>query len=574
MLVNNSLSTTDVKDILLDRTDIIDICCLEDSEYYCNHFEILIQCKLCIGIRYIPILIGIPKNWETQLFSIYLIGYGYANNKSSSFKKLGYDDCACFKTYIPHVDPYNGKICIVDLDTILIDAQFEGLFNQCIDIAKSVIEKGIKQENTNDFIKEFTSYWEGFQDCIQADFLRPKDNESTLLKYSHYGESNKLILADKQERLQFWNSTTQICNAAYFKINAGDDILPPDPRYKLPNSFLDILLSKISVKKIKKQYYKLKNPSILLFEISFSDATSVYIGIQIIVGKLIINNASFICSNEVVLRPVSINLIDKNFLIKRLQPFSNHIKDKNFLIIGCGSIGGYVASMLVKSGVEKITLMDFDKLKPINIYRHILGAKYVDRSKVFALSEYLTYNYPDLSITPIEAKLEDSVLKKSITLSDFDYIFSVTGNQNLNLWLETYICDNKLNVKVIYGWNEPLDIGCHSVFVDYSKNGRLKKLFIRLENGTLFDSSSYTAPNQKISIDNNGCGGSYIQYNSDVSIKTSLHCINMFKQSEDSLIDSNYILSEKGSGIYFSKAGLTHSTNYEQQSEIIKTTQL
>ena len=49
------------------------------------------------------------------------------------------------------------------------------------------------------------------------------------------------------------------------------------------------------------------------------------------------------------------------------------IKKLNILIIGLGGVGGYAIESLVRCGVERITLVDGDTIKPSNINRQIIA---------------------------------------------------------------------------------------------------------------------------------------------------------------------------------------------------------
>jgi tRNA A37 threonylcarbamoyladenosine dehydratase len=51
------------------------------------------------------------------------------------------------------------------------------------------------------------------------------------------------------------------------------------------------------------------------------------------------------------------------------------------LLIGCGSLGGYVAHLLSRAGVGRLTLTDNDCLGWENLGRHILGASSIGRWK-------------------------------------------------------------------------------------------------------------------------------------------------------------------------------------------------
>lgn len=59
-----------------------------------------------------------------------------------------------------------------------------------------------------------------------------------------------------------------------------------------------------------------------------------------------------------------LNLIDENKF--------NKLKNTKVLLVGCGGVGGYALETLVRSGVENIDIIDFDKIDITNINRQII----------------------------------------------------------------------------------------------------------------------------------------------------------------------------------------------------------
>mgnify|MGYP000238392865 CR=1 FL=1 len=65
-------------------------------------------------------------------------------------------------------------------------------------------------------------------------------------------------------------------------------------------------------------------------------------------------------------------------------------------IIGCGAVGSTVAENLVRFGLTKITLYDFDTVEPHNIANQMFRAVDIGKPKVEALAEYLCEINPDV----------------------------------------------------------------------------------------------------------------------------------------------------------------------------------
>lgn len=64
-------------------------------------------------------------------------------------------------------------------------------------------------------------------------------------------------------------------------------------------------------------------------------------------------------------------------------------------IVGCGSVGSTIAENLVRSGVTKMTLWDFDKVESHNIVNQMFRFKDIGRPKVDALKDLLLEIDPD-----------------------------------------------------------------------------------------------------------------------------------------------------------------------------------
>ena len=75
-------------------------------------------------------------------------------------------------------------------------------------------------------------------------------------------------------------------------------------------------------------------------------------------------------------------------------------------IIGCGATGSWLALMLAKAGVEKLTLVDFDAVEEHNIGTSIYGYTDLGRPKVEALKDHLTPHRVEVEAIDDEFKAE------------------------------------------------------------------------------------------------------------------------------------------------------------------------
>lgn len=82
-------------------------------------------------------------------------------------------------------------------------------------------------------------------------------------------------------------------------------------------------------------------------------------------------------------------------LAKSYEFFKPDMLESRVHIIGCGAIGSTIAENLVRFGITKITLYDFDNVEPHNIANQMFRHTDIGKSKVDALAEYLVEINPD-----------------------------------------------------------------------------------------------------------------------------------------------------------------------------------
>lgn len=81
-------------------------------------------------------------------------------------------------------------------------------------------------------------------------------------------------------------------------------------------------------------------------------------------------------------------------------------------IAGCGGLGSNCAHNLVRCGICKLTLVDFDVVEPANLNRQFYFSEQIGLKKIEALSQNLVKINPDLQITSYCQKLESNNILK------------------------------------------------------------------------------------------------------------------------------------------------------------------
>lgn len=154
-------------------------------------------------------------------------------------------------------------------------------------------------------------------------------------------------------------------------------------------------------------------------------------------------------------RPItllSVFRIDDRYVSSRNQPTRKTLGGKNIALVGCGTIGGYLAEMLVKAGAGldggEFWLLDDDDLSPANIGRHRLGYGALLRNKAEALSEELAHTSPNATIRsyPID-------VRKFGNLPRSDLLIDATGEEALSQWLNATFIGERF-IPVLFAWVE------------------------------------------------------------------------------------------------------------------------
>lgn len=558
----------DIESILSDCDILEDIGALECKNFKAQNYESIFKARLIINKeKKIPIVICIPEKWYRDLVDIYIEDY----------EKI---------EFLPHIDN-KGKICLFELEGVLIDQNLQGILLQSLFRAKNILVDGFSRSNAEDFIKEFELYWcqlpgiRGLNfvvpaaECCQmvkcilkTPSQRKKEKQSEYLKRVH---SSPIYVGKDVDDLKRWKlEKASIINAAYFVISPDVDMYPPDIRKPVSLEFLNDLLKYVSSKDISNILQGLSKNKVIIFAIKQPKGILNFVGFLAEDGRLEKNDDRYFLSSVSRLQPLAVHRSDKKYLMMRAaQPDIN--SKKKILVIGCGSIGGYLTYELVKTGFEDITIVDDDYLFAENIFRHILGMEYVSKYKCVAMEEYIRKNIPEVSIKSLVAKFEDAVLDEDISLEDYDMIISATGSHNLNRWLNSYIFNHKIDVPIIYAWNEVYGIGNHIAYFKYGNSGCYECLFARNEiTGELYDKSSYCEPGQAIVQNVGGCGKTYVPYGDMISLKTVLMCIEVIGDAFSGKLVENLLVSAKGDESFFKAQGLKTSGRYLRQKESIK----
>jgi molybdopterin/thiamine biosynthesis adenylyltransferase len=202
--------------------------------------------------------------------------------------------------------------------------------------------------------------------------------------------------------------------------------------------------------------------------------------------------------------------LDDKYLIERNIPGQATFSGKRIGLIGCGTIGGFLAEMLVKAGAGsgggEIRLIDNDELMPQNLGRHRLGFNHLFEQKAHALADELKISMPSLNVLALTFDAKEADLKR------LDLIIDATGEESLGHWLA-----KATSAPLLHVWIEGAGVAVRSLLRLHSRQGCYRCLTDDNRHGALLSVLNGVAP----VFVGQGCEGLYVPFPASVSIQAA-----------------------------------------------------
>lgn len=121
-------------------------------------------------------------------------------------------------------------------------------------------------------------------------------------------------------------------------------------------------------------------------------------------------------------------------------PAGPALAERSVVIVGVGAVGSYVADLLFRSGIRKLTVIDFERIRPGNIVRHLTDNLTVGMYKVHAVRSRLALRGLDASqINPVIERIS-TVDEAYRIFQGHDVVVDATGSDrttSLLTWTAT-----------------------------------------------------------------------------------------------------------------------------------------
>lgn len=142
----------------------------------------------------------------------------------------------------------------------------------------------------------------------------------------------------------------------------------------------------------------------------------------------------------------------------------NKLHNSNIIIFGVGGVGGYVAEMLVRSGIGNLTIVDYDTVDISNKNRQIIALdSTIGKSKVEVWKDRILDINPNCNVKAITNKLTPDNIE-DFDLAKYNYIIDAIDMVCSKVTLIEYAYRNKL--KIISAMGAGNRIGIPEFIVD------------------------------------------------------------------------------------------------------------
>jgi hypothetical protein len=429
--------------------------------------------------------------------------------------------------HLPSVIPHlgnDGYLCYIAKGSVVLDI-FDpvGQSLACIKRAEEVLEQVLKGEMIHDLEEEFYAYWGGGELCLVDMQERRLGKQKTLVFKNgsrlvavvtdDESRTNKKLKVLGYDRADFTVLTYRV------KTNAKPR---PDTTSWPPKTVNEVLawqglLDFRCRKKIEQRIQegaaaKAKGALILIESPLLTYGFTVYYNhVRNQDGKIKLSKRRAAVYSLKV-SPLSVIRIDDRYMAERNVPRSKTLAGNKIAIVGCGTIGGYLAEMLVKSGAGtsggQLILIDSDILLPQNIGRHRLGFPNLFTNKATGMSDELRRLAPgaDIRALPVDVMQAE--------LGILNLLIDATGEEPLGHWL----CERYLkNTSMLSVWVEGPGVAVRALLHTTSEGACYRCLYEASRKG-LFQTVIGTMPKL---MAGHGCEGLYVPFPATVSVQAA-----------------------------------------------------
>lgn len=367
-----------------------------------------------------------------------------------------------------------GSVCTFDTSVSIPNFnEPEKLVVEVIDKAIGILEAGSKGENRSDYIDEFLSYW----NTKKLDSAQMFVEELSKCKELYWlRDERRSVISDSLEKAydifqkMLGRKPEQIINGLLVPTTGNVSGL-------IPKNDVDI------VKTIRDNSIELKKYNAFVQTNIHSKNFFVVVSESVDDGNMLFGwmhhgpglpngfrkgHANLILAfrqSKDAGHAIEIDNCSQSRLFKRGGDGNAPIID-NVCIIGCGSIGSFIAEALLSTGTRKFSLVDNDLLSSENIARHYAGHFWVGRSKVNAVKEIMELRNPNIECVAYCKNAFQFVEQNSDVIGLSDLLIITVGYMPLEHYIIGLFNEGVVKTPLLIAWVEPYAIAGHMLLIN------------------------------------------------------------------------------------------------------------
>ncbi|MGQ5313671.1 ThiF family adenylyltransferase [Xanthomonas arboricola pv. corylina] len=345
---------------------------------------------------------------------------------------------------VPHLNG-QGELCYIAAGTVVLDI-FDpiGQSLACLDRAQHVLTRIIRGEMVDDLAEEFFAYWGGDGWCFSDIQGNSLGNMCCTIIETKSGKDFWFVTDDPERTEKKLTAMGYITDAHEARcVRIKTDVQPRPLEGSWPPKFVRDLLDWQSMldagcrRKIHRSIYtaeasKANHLLVIIESPLMTYAFGVFFDrAERAAPKKLSDRRD--PTYQLRVKPLSMLRIDDRYLAERNTPKRRTLAGKKIALVGCGTIGGYLADMLVKAGAGtsggQLTLIDPDLFLPQNVGRHRLGFPSLLGNKATSMAAELGRLSPGALLTAIPGDV------RTAHLEHLDLLIDATGEEALGHWL-------------------------------------------------------------------------------------------------------------------------------------------
>lgn len=432
---------------------------------------------------------------------------------------------------LPHLSA-DGYLCYLALNSVIFDF-FDPIRQTmaCLDRAEQILEDILAGKMVDDLAEEFHATW-GHTSCV----LDVNESRPGILEAYAFGQKVTLVTDDKDRsraKLEALHSGLPKKELSAFRVATKSRPMPLQGKWppKTVQEFLhwQSTLDRRCGRKIEQRLLDMFSRKVSRVLVLI-DSPAVQYGIEVELQRQTAGLSKKTSLRENLYRlpicRISVYRIDDKYIAGRNLPGSKTLAGLRVGLVGCGTIGGFLAEMLTKAGAGtvggKLTLVDMSSFEPGNLGRHRLGFNALLMSKAEAMREELRRVAPGIDVTAVPSDV------KEVNLGPLDLLIDATGEQGLTDWLTWKYAEK---VPFLATWVE----GAGSAVRGLMKAERQSACARCVSQPPLRDQYRVFDVPPEVIMKGHGCEGLYVPFPASTSVQAAALAMEMVQSWLDGI---------------------------------------